>query len=125
MDMRSKNLRVGFLLLLVVVLMSTTVAFAKVDSYVNITANQTGAWGYTRMYAGSTGNLYGWNSSDSTNVLYCATDTGATYRTMRMVIGSGVCTQTGFAIVPGSYRVVLDPSGPNASGCIGYGSFWQ
>lgn len=100
-------------------------AYAKLDSFVNIKVKQTGAWGSTYTYSGTTGNLYGWNSGDSTNTLYCATDIGETYKTMKMEAGSGVCTKQGFTIVPDDYRVQLDPSGPNASGCIGYGSFWQ
>ena len=122
------RLRFSMLFTLIFILLCIAVSFnayAKTDSFVNIISSQTGAKGSTYYYSGTTGNLYGWNDLSSTNALYCATDIGPTYRTMRMEVDSGVCTKTGFTISAGNYRVLLDPSGPLMSGCNGYGSFWQ
>lgn len=128
--MAKKNLLtrslVAFVLLLVVSL--SFVAYAndeKIESSTTITDTQTGAWGSAKNYPGIIGNLSGSNSSSSIKTLYCATDLGPTYRTMAMVVGSGYCSQSGFTITPGTYRVLLDPAGPDLSGCNGQGSFWQ
>lgn len=103
-------------------------ASAGGSSSATITSSKDGAWGsYFDMVLNnpdSFGNTYVKNLSTSTNTLWAAGQSGAGKEFCNASAkpgksGSNSCTD----ILPGRYRVVLDPSGPLATGCNGSGSF--
>ena len=108
-----------------VALLVGSVAYAGLgtSSYASISLSQTGAYGGTWQPMSGTTTFTGANYTSATNTLYVGT-----YR--RYVSGSNYS----YAMAPGNtltprtpslntcdYQVVLDPAGPNFSGCAGWG----
>lgn len=124
--MKRKIVRVAVVACLLIVFFSYS-ALAGFTSRASITKNQTGAWG-------AYGDLDSWtqtpssesyvnNQSSSTNTLWAAgqSQTGKEYCQTSAAPGRNN-SRTATDILTGRYRVVLDPQGPNYSGCNGSGS---
>lgn len=111
-----------------VVVFTSIAAAAGGGSSATISSDKTGAWGsyFTLIYnnPNSFGDSSVTNKDTSTNVLWAAgqSSSGKEFCNCSAQPGkSGSKHVTD--ILPGQYRVVLDPSGPLAKGCDGSGSF--
>ena len=97
-------------------------------SNATIKKDQTGAWGsyFDLIYNNpdSFGDSYVKNNATSTNTLWAAGQSGSGKEFCNCSAQPGKNGSKHVTdILPGVYRVVLDPSGPLAKGCDGSGGF--
>lgn len=122
--MKRKIIRIALVICLLTVLFSySALAFT---SKASITIKQTGAWGSYGSHPGgiqSSSSSYVNNQSSSTNTLWAAgqSESGREYCQTSAAPGR-TNSRSATDILAGRYRVVLDPQGPNYSGCNGSGN---
>lgn len=94
-------------------------------SYQTISSDQDGAWG-PDSYASDDVFIKGNNYSSSTNTLWVAGQTqgykvfGHTFGNIPIGIGT-TNSRTATQVIEHKYHVILDPAGPLAKGCNGWG----
>lgn len=116
--------KIAAVILSLVLLMTASTALATVNasySYASISENSTGAWGDDVEFSGRT-PITGKNYSNATNNLYVAAQKegdknfGGTISTHLVAPGTSLDVTV---TIDESAHVLLDPSGPWATGCDG------
>lgn len=104
----------------------TAFAYSTGTSYADISLNSSGEYGPDYEMSGTV-RVIGSQRSDATNTLYIAiqrkgsTIIGGDVFTTSCGAGASVDSTYNLNETGRQYHVLLDPSGPNATGCHGYG----